>query len=132
MGVVQGRMMRRREELIRQYYSSSSIIQEQVIWKARENYCISMERLKVMKNDYELFNSCPHGCWNRKKSTNQDSALIETAATDYGQILLSVVCDGMGGLEKVRSPAPCWQRHFPDGFIRNFRDCCIAVWRSMP
>ena len=35
-----------------------------------------------------------------RKSTNQDSALIETAATDYGQILLSVVCDGMGGLAK--------------------------------
>ena len=26
-----------------------------------------------------------------RKSTNQDSALIETAATDYGQILLSVL-----------------------------------------
>ena len=27
-----------------------------------------------------------------RKSTNQDSVLIETAATDYGQVLLSVVC----------------------------------------
>lgn len=35
-----------------------------------------------------------------RKSTNQDSVLIETAATDYGQVLLSVVCDGMGGLAK--------------------------------
>ena len=35
-----------------------------------------------------------------RKDRNQDSVLIETAATDYGQILLSVVCDGMGGLAK--------------------------------
>ena len=35
-----------------------------------------------------------------RKKTNQDSILLETAATDYGQVLLGVICDGMGGLVK--------------------------------
>jgi len=34
------------------------------------------------------------------KSTNQDSVLIKHAATDDGEVLLAVVCDGMGGLSK--------------------------------
>ena len=35
-----------------------------------------------------------------RKKTNQDSALIMQAQTDVGDVLLSVVCDGMGGLAK--------------------------------
>ncbi len=35
-----------------------------------------------------------------KKSTNQDSALVMEAATDRGKVLLTVICDGMGGLAK--------------------------------
>lgn len=35
-----------------------------------------------------------------KKKTNQDSVLIREASTDYGRVLLAVVCDGMGGLSK--------------------------------
>ena len=35
-----------------------------------------------------------------RKSTNQDSALLIEAQTDYGSVLLSVICDGMGGLAK--------------------------------
>ena len=35
-----------------------------------------------------------------KKKTNQDSVLIQEASTDYGQVMLAVVCDGMGGLAK--------------------------------
>lgn len=34
------------------------------------------------------------------KDTNQDSMLIKHASTDIGEVLLAVVCDGMGGLEK--------------------------------
>lgn len=34
------------------------------------------------------------------RNTNQDSALIRHAVTPYGEILLAVVCDGMGGLAK--------------------------------
>ena len=32
-----------------------------------------------------------------KKSTNQDSVLVKAAQTDYGKVMLAVVCDGMGG-----------------------------------
>ena len=35
-----------------------------------------------------------------KKSTNQDSMLIEQAQTDNGVVLFAAVCDGMGGLAK--------------------------------
>lgn len=35
-----------------------------------------------------------------KKKTNQDSLLVQQARTDFGNILLAVVCDGMGGLSK--------------------------------
>lgn len=35
-----------------------------------------------------------------RKETNQDSLCVKQAETDKGTILLAVVCDGMGGLEK--------------------------------
>lgn len=35
-----------------------------------------------------------------KKSTNQDSVLMKVAQTDYGNVILCAVCDGMGGLAK--------------------------------
>ena len=35
-----------------------------------------------------------------KKETNQDAALIKEAITDKGNVILGVLCDGMGGLEK--------------------------------
>ena len=34
------------------------------------------------------------------KSTNQDSILIKHAQTDLGEVLMAIVCDGMGGLSK--------------------------------
>lgn len=34
------------------------------------------------------------------KRTNQDSLLIKHASTEDGEVLLAVVCDGMGGLSK--------------------------------
>lgn len=34
------------------------------------------------------------------KENNQDSALLMEAKTDFGNVLLSVICDGMGGLDK--------------------------------
>lgn len=33
-----------------------------------------------------------------KKKTNQDSVLILEADTEYGNIALAAICDGMGGL----------------------------------
>ncbi|WP_075718592.1 PP2C family protein-serine/threonine phosphatase [Roseburia sp. 499] len=35
-----------------------------------------------------------------KKETNQDAILIKKARTAQGEILLAIICDGMGGLEK--------------------------------
>ncbi len=35
-----------------------------------------------------------------RKDTNQDSLCLKQAQTDKGDILLAIVCDGMGGLEK--------------------------------
>lgn len=34
------------------------------------------------------------------KETNQDSVLIKHAATNIGEVLMAIVCDGMGGLAK--------------------------------
>lgn len=34
------------------------------------------------------------------KSTNQDSVLIKHASTGLGEVLMAIVCDGMGGLSK--------------------------------
>jgi len=34
------------------------------------------------------------------KSTNQDSVLIKHATTDVGEVLMAIICDGMGGLAK--------------------------------
>ena len=46
------------------------------------------------------FTTAVHTDIGIKKSTNQDSALIIEARTDFGNILLTVICDGMGGLAK--------------------------------
>lgn len=35
-----------------------------------------------------------------RKNTNQDSMCIKQAETEKGNILLAIICDGMGGLEK--------------------------------
>lgn len=55
-----------------------------------------------------------------RKSTNQDSVLIETAATDYGQVLLSVVCDGMGGLAKGEVASAILVKAFSRWFHQEF------------
>lgn len=34
------------------------------------------------------------------KDTNQDSVLIKHASTDDGEVLMTIICDGMGGLSK--------------------------------
>lgn len=34
------------------------------------------------------------------KSTNQDSVLIRHASTDIGEVMMAIICDGMGGLAK--------------------------------
>lgn len=46
------------------------------------------------------FTTAVHTDIGIKKSTNQDSALIIEARSDFGNVLLTVICDGMGGLAK--------------------------------
>lgn len=51
-----------------------------------------------------------------KKKTNQDSLLIHQAQTDSGNVLLTVICDGMGGLAKGEVASACMIRAFSDWF----------------
>lgn len=46
------------------------------------------------------FNVALHTDVGIKKQTNQDSLCVKQAETEKGTILLAIVCDGMGGLEK--------------------------------
>lgn len=40
------------------------------------------------------------------KKTNQDSLCVKIADTkEKGEVAMAVICDGMGGLSKVNSPA---------------------------
>lgn len=56
-----------------------------------------------------------------RKSTNQDSVLMKIAQTDYGNVMFSAVCDGMGGLAKgelasatlVRMLSKWFEEEFP-------------------
>ena len=50
------------------------------------------------------------------KDTNQDSVLIKHASTDKGEVLLAVVCDGMGGLSKGEVASATVIRAFADWF----------------
>lgn len=55
-----------------------------------------------------------------KKSTNQDSVLIETADTEYGSVLLGLICDGMGGLAKGEVASATLTRAFREWFRTEF------------
>lgn len=54
------------------------------------------------------------------KDTNQDSVLIKHASTDKGEVLLAVVCDGMGGLSKGELASATVIRAFADWFDNEF------------
>lgn len=62
----------------------------------------------------------------REKSTNQDSLGVLEANTDEGRLLLAVLCDGMGGLDKgevasaalIRAFEAWFQEELP-GLIRK-------------
>ncbi len=51
-----------------------------------------------------------------KKKTNQDSALIMEAKSDKGNVLLTVICDGMGGLAKGEVASSTVIQAFSDWF----------------
>ncbi|MFI3213536.1 MAG: protein phosphatase 2C domain-containing protein [Eubacteriales bacterium] len=51
-----------------------------------------------------------------RKHINEDSAMIQIAETDYGQILLALICDGMGGLSKGEVASATVIRGFSNWF----------------
>ena len=44
------------------------------------------------------FKAVAHTDIGIKRKTNQDSAILKIARTDYGKVAMAAVCDGMGGL----------------------------------
>ena len=50
------------------------------------------------------------------KDTNQDSLLIKHADTPRGEVLLAIVCDGMGGLTKGEVASATVIKAFSDWF----------------
>lgn len=54
-----------------------------------------------------------------KKKTNQDSLLIHQAQTGTGNVVLAVICDGMGGLAKGEVASACMIRQFSQWFQRE-------------
>lgn len=53
------------------------------------------------------------------KQTNQDSILVKHAKTKDGEIILAVVCDGMGGLSKGELASAVVVRSFSDWFDKD-------------
>lgn len=67
------------------------------------------------------------------KEVNQDAALVRQAETEKGKVLFSVVCDGMGGLQKgelasatvIVKMSEWFENRFPDLLYRNFTPAAI-------
>lgn len=55
-----------------------------------------------------------------KKVSNEDALFLETADTDRGQVMLAVVCDGMGGLTKGEAASAALVREFARWFHKIF------------
>jgi serine/threonine protein phosphatase PrpC len=75
-----------------------------------------------------------------KKKTNQDSALILEAESDVGNILLTVICDGMGGLAKGEVASSAVIRAFSQWFenelpsiltLENPKDRIFSSWEKI-
>ena len=82
------------------------------------------------------FLSVVHSDRGIKKNTNQDSVLIKEASTDYGDVMLAVVCDGMGGLAKgevasaalIKAFSPIKKFRKLNFFIGEGRLMGLTVW----
>ena len=50
------------------------------------------------------------------KTTNQDSLIIKHGKSDRGEILMAIICDGMGGLAKGELASAAVIREFAKWF----------------
>jgi len=55
-----------------------------------------------------------------KKPINQDSLTLKIANTAYGQVVLAVICDGMGGLEQGEVASATVIKAFEEWFLYEF------------
>ena len=55
-----------------------------------------------------------------RKKTNQDSLMVRVADTEYGQVCMAVICDGMGGLSKGELASATLIRLFSSWFEQEF------------
>lgn len=53
------------------------------------------------------------------KRTNQDSVLVKHASTDIGEVVMAIICDGMGGLSKGELASATVIRAFSEWFHRE-------------
>ena len=53
------------------------------------------------------------------KATNQDSICVFHADSVRGEIVMAIVCDGMGGLAKGELASASVIRAFENGFMMN-------------
>lgn len=75
-----------------------------------------------------------------KKNTNQDSALIMEAQSDFGNVLLAVICDGMGGLANGEIASAVAIREFKKWFeeqlpliisMKDPEDRIFSTWEKI-
>lgn len=74
-----------------------------------------------------------------KKSINQDSVLVKHAETDLGEVILAVVCDGMGGLDRgelasatvIRSFATWFEQELPKELVHPDLTIIAQKWELM-
>ena len=75
-----------------------------------------------------------------RKSTNQDSVLLQVAHTSIGNAAFAVICDGMGGLAKgelasatlVRAFSQWFQMEFPKLLQQGFTETVLnAQWKKI-
>ena len=74
-----------------------------------------------------------------KKSVNQDSVLVKHAETELGEIVLTVVCDGMGGLDKgelasatvIRGFANWFEQELPTELAHPDLSVIAQKWKLM-
>ena len=74
-----------------------------------------------------------------RKNINQDSVLVKHAETELGEILLAVVCDGMGGMDKgelasatvIRSFATWFEQELPKELVHLDFTVIAQKWELM-